>query len=316
MVKSVALLLAFFSSVLVVACATAPTAPPRPVDALIAQLRNPAGDVLVIGHRGCWSAAPENSLAAIEACVALGADMVEIDVQRSADGALVLMHDETVDRTTDGTGKVAAQTAAQLRVLQLRASAGGPGRTPTDETVPTLRDALDAARGRILVNIDAKADVYADVSELLIATRTTDQVLMKMPAAPDDPRLRASPLMRQAHFMPVIVERAGHGPIAPLLPGYDDLSPVAYEIVFETRAYFEEGLQAIRLSRRRIWVNTLRPFHAAGHTDAAALVDPAAHWGRLADEGVGMIQTDEPGALIAYLCKTRRRSRCPAQPAS
>jgi glycerophosphoryl diester phosphodiesterase len=291
-------------------CNTIPA--PRLVDPLIAQLKNPTGDVLVIGHRGCWATAPENSLAAIEACIALGVDMAEIDIQRSADGELVLMHDLSVDRTTNGSGAVADLELSQLRTLRLRADKGGSDRVLTDQKVPTLREAMEVARGRILLNIDAKADVYADVSKLLVSMNMADQVLMKMPAAPDDPRLRASPLMRQAHFMPVIVEGAGHGPIDTLLPGYSDLTPVAYEIVFENRPYFEAGLTAMRASGRRIWVNTLLPRHAAGHTDSVALSDPGAHWGRLVGEGVNMIQTDEPRALIGYLCQVKKRTKCPS----
>lgn len=296
------------------ACSSEVKPETTPTDALVAQLQNPAGDVMVIGHRGCWETAPENSIAAIEACIDLGVDMVEVDVQRSADGELVLVHDGTVDRTTNGSGTVETLTLNEIRMLQLRSGAGGLSAGLTRHTIPTLREALEAARGQILVNIDAKADVYADVSRLLVSMNIADQVLMKMPAAPDDPRLRAEPLMAQAHFMPVLFERGGHGPVSRLQPGYDDLNPVAYEIVFENRAYYEEGLDALRRSGRRIWVNTLLPQHAAGHTDAAALEAPDAHWGRLADEGVSMIQTDEPRALIAYLCQTERRRRCLRQP--
>jgi glycerophosphoryl diester phosphodiesterase len=302
-------LIAAAGALLISGCATVST--PRLVDPLIAELKNPSGDVLVIGHRGCWASAPENSLAAIEACIALGVDMVEIDIQRSVNGELVLMHDLSVDRTTNGAGAVADLQLSQLRTLRLRADKGGSDRVLSDQKVPTLREAMEVARGRILLNIDAKADVYADVSKLLVSMNMADQVLMKMPAAPSDPRLRASPLMRQAHFMPVIVEGAGHGPIDKLLPGYNDLAPVAYEIVFENRPYFEAGLAAMRASGHRIWVNTLMPHHAAGHTDVAALSDPSAHWGRLVTEGVNMIQTDEPRALIGYLCQIKRRTRCP-----
>jgi glycerophosphoryl diester phosphodiesterase len=223
------------------------------------------------------------------------------------------MHDLTVDRTTNGAGAVATLSATQIAALQLRERSGGSDAPLTSQHVPTLRQALEAARGRILINIDAKADVYEDVSRLLVETAMADQVLLKMPAGPEDPRLRASPLMRQAHFMPVIVDSAGYGPIPNLLPGYDDLNPVAYEIVFADRAYFEQGLPALTASGRRIWVNTLAVHHAAGHTDDVALSDPQAHWGRLVAEGVTMIQTDEPAALIAYLCSIGRRERCPPQ---
>ncbi|GAA2598027.1 hypothetical protein GCM10010435_91750 [Winogradskya consettensis] len=76
-------------------------------------------------HRGYWRGAPENSLPAITQAIQHGAHIVEIDVQRTSDGELVLMHDDSVDRTTDGTGKVVALTLAQMRSLRLRSGLGG-----------------------------------------------------------------------------------------------------------------------------------------------------------------------------------------------
>src|ERR1700678_3312478 len=64
----------------------------------------PASKVIVVAHRGCWGQVPEVSIAAIKACRPIGADVVELDVRKTRDGVLVLMHDETVDRMTSGTG--------------------------------------------------------------------------------------------------------------------------------------------------------------------------------------------------------------------
>ena len=88
--------------------------------------------VLVVAHRGCWKTAAENALSAIEACVALGVHMVEVDVRRTRDGALVLMHDETVDRTTNGSGRVGDLTLAEIARLRLRQGQGGPERCLED----------------------------------------------------------------------------------------------------------------------------------------------------------------------------------------
>jgi hypothetical protein len=62
--------------------------------------------VLVVAHRTCWRNAPENTLQAIEHCIKVGVDMVEIDVRKTKDGELVVIHDETLDRTTNGAGLV------------------------------------------------------------------------------------------------------------------------------------------------------------------------------------------------------------------
>jgi glycerophosphoryl diester phosphodiesterase len=276
-----------------------------PVASDIATLRAKLIDakqgVMVVAHRGCWHEAPENSLAAIEACADLGVDMVEIDVQRSHDNVLFLMHDATVDRMTPAKGAIVDFNSIDLKRLKLKQSQGEAGTTLTDQYVPTLAQALEVARGRVLINIDAKADVYADVAALLQRMGLADQVLMKMPAPPSDPKPRSIPLMRMAHFMPVINEREGYGPLSRVAGGYADLSPVAYEIIFQTLPYFQEGQAALKATGKRIWVNALRPEHAAGFIDHEALNDPDGNWGRLIDMGVSIIQTDEPKTLIRYL---------------
>jgi glycerophosphoryl diester phosphodiesterase len=84
--------------------------------------------VLVAAHRGDWRHAPENSLPAIEKCIALGVDIVELDLQRATDGALVLMHGAKLDRVTTGKGRVADRTLAEIKQLRLR---NGPGSVNT-----------------------------------------------------------------------------------------------------------------------------------------------------------------------------------------
>ncbi len=75
------------------------------VNTIIQELKNTnSNSILVIAHRGDWRNAPENSILAIEKAVAMGVDIIEIDIQKTRDGQLVLMHDETVDRTTNGKG--------------------------------------------------------------------------------------------------------------------------------------------------------------------------------------------------------------------
>src|SRR3954452_18398025 len=79
--------------------------------------RRPGGQPLVLGHRGASAYAPENTFAAFDLAVEMGADGIETDVRATRDGVLVLLHDETVDRTTDGTGVVAELNRAQVDAL-------------------------------------------------------------------------------------------------------------------------------------------------------------------------------------------------------
>ena len=91
-------------------------------DKLLRELRDPKSNyVFVIAHRGDWRNFPENSLEAIESVIKMGVDIVELDVHRTADGELVVCHDKTIDRTTNGKGKISELTLDYIRTRNLRA---------------------------------------------------------------------------------------------------------------------------------------------------------------------------------------------------
>ena len=107
---------------------------------------SPHRGVLRIGHRGACGHAPENTLESIERAIALRCDLTEVDIQRTSDDELVLLHDERVDRSTNGHGRVSELTLPDIRKLD----AGG-GQSP-----PTLDDALKSASGRIGLILELK----------------------------------------------------------------------------------------------------------------------------------------------------------------
>lgn len=100
---------------------------------------------LVVGHRGASGEFPENTMTAFEQAIAQGADAIELDVRMSADGVPVVIHDATVDRTTNASGPVGAMTAAQLRALNVGAG----------EAIPPLRDVF-ARFGGVPMIIEVK----------------------------------------------------------------------------------------------------------------------------------------------------------------
>lgn len=103
---------------------------------------------LILVHRGAHKTAPENSIAAFRAAQEWGADGVELDVQLSRDGEIVVIHDFTVDRVSNGHGRVRELTLAELQLLDLGAS----------ERIPTLQEVVDTLAPRMFFNIELKSN--------------------------------------------------------------------------------------------------------------------------------------------------------------
>ena len=154
--------------------------------------------ITVTAHRGFSGENPENTLASFRAAIAAGADMVELDVHLTRDNELVVIHDDTLERTTEGKGTVADKTLAELKALD-----AGVRFNPrfAGERIPTLTEVLDVARGRILVNIELKKGKNFPYTMEELADRTlavvekawmTEQVLFSSfdPAAVDRIRVR------------------------------------------------------------------------------------------------------------------------------
>lgn len=118
-------------------------------------------------HRGASGYAPENTLEAFRLAVEMGADGIELDVHLSRDGELIVIHDETVDRTTNGTGRVADLTLAELKALDISMGKQGSG-----TSIPTLREVYALLRGTSLsINVEIKCDIvmYEGIWEKLYA---------------------------------------------------------------------------------------------------------------------------------------------------
>jgi glycerophosphoryl diester phosphodiesterase len=136
---------------------------------------------LIFAHRGASKAAPENTLPAFETAMRLGADGVELDIQYSSDGALVIIHNATLEKTSDGTGRVTARTLSELRTLDA-GSWFDPSFAGT--RIPTLDDALDLMKAKLLVNVELKvlnslqSGLGADAVKVIRDHGMADQVVI------------------------------------------------------------------------------------------------------------------------------------------
>lgn len=129
--------------------------------------RRPARPMELIAHRGFAGVAAENTVGAVTAA-AERADAVEVDVRRCGSGELVVVHDEDVDRVTDGSGAVAAHTADELAALDVLGSGEG---------IPTLDALLDAVPDEVTVNVELK-ELGTAADALAAAARVENEVLV------------------------------------------------------------------------------------------------------------------------------------------
>ena len=283
-----------------VVCASAQTR----IDTLVNVLHDPnSRRVLVVSHRGDWCNAPENSLQAFQNCIDMGVDMIELDLKKTKDGVLVLMHDNTIDRTTDGHGKPSDYTLAELQKFHLK---NGLGRA-TFHHIPTLEEVLLQCKDKILINIDKGYEYFADVYKLLVKTGTLKQVVIKSGYILDKVRSENGDVLDKVIYMPIInLDEAGAEQKA---IDYTKINPVAMECCFRMATLEVLSLmKRIKDSGSKIWINSLWPSLNAGHDDdtAVELSKPDDSWGWILDSGASIIQTDRPQKLIEYL-KTKQR---------
>ena len=254
--------------------------------------------VIVVAHRADWRNFPENSLEAIQSAIEMGVDMLEIDVQRTKDGVLILMHDHNLDRTTTGSGNIADTNWEDIAKLNLKDHQGNV----TTYKVPKLEDALLACKDRIMINLD-KADRYFDeVFAILERTGTTNLIVMKGGQPANEVKEKFGKYLEKVIYMPVVNIDKPESEQA-IYDFLNDLKPLAFELCWnnpesEVPAKMEKALKG----RSLIWYNTLWDWLCAGHNDDKAVDDPDGTWGYMIDTlGARILQTDRPQLMIEYL---------------
>ena len=224
--------------------------------------------VQVIGHRGVAGVEPENTIRSFQRAIELGVDVVECDVRLTADRRLVLMHDETVDRTTNGTGRVDQMTLAMLRQLD-----AGEG-----ERVPTLEELLALIRGKCKAHVELKGDGTEDpVPRLVEASGMVGDIVLTSGQTERLRRLRV-------RYPRVVIEHIFGDPPADAIP----------------RA---QSVKAKRISAH--YSHMTAGFVAAAHAAALEVIawppNTEVTMQAMLDLGVDFICTDRPDILLRLL---------------
>jgi len=236
----------------------------------------------VIAHRGFSGRAPENTLFAIREAIAIGADMVEIDVTITADGHVILLHDETLDRTTSGSGLPTDRTLEEIRLLD----AGSWFSTVfAGEKIPTLSEALRTVKDRILINIEIKPEavehgVVPKVAALINEHEMLEQVVVSS-FSPE--ALRLMKIIDPAVVTATLFNKELH-------TGHDPL-----EIIQEV------GSREFNISGKRVTPEMIERCHKHGFPVAVYTVNEESDFRRLIEIGVDAVFTDHPDRMIRVL---------------
>ena len=260
--------------------------------------------VTVVAHRGDWRGAPENSLQAFQNCIDMGVDMVELDLKRTSDGVLVIMHDRTLDRCSNGKGAVSDHTYAELQKLYLKPQHGA---SLTRHKIPTLEEALNLCKDKILINIDQGYNYFQEAFEIMQRTGTTDQVIIKSGNAPEKVLRENADVVKNTIYMPIVNMNDANA--EELVKENIKLHPVAIECCIKTyNSNVESMLKQIRDAGIQVWINSIWPSLCDSHDDdrAVEMGEADQAWGWILERGATLIQTDRPADLIQYLKKHKR----------
>ena len=269
------------------------------IEELISNLKDSKNkEIIVVAHRGDWRNAPENSLQAIQNSIDFGADMVEIDIRETKDGKLVLMHDDSIGRTTTGRGLLKDWTLDSLKTLNLLDGL----RVPTNHKIPTLEEALLLAKGKILVNLDKSYSIFEKCYEIIKKTETQNQVVIKGVKTYTEVNKEFGEYLDKVYFMPIIILPNPY--VKKIVDEYLESPnpPVAFEFVLEGKEMKSvmAEFKNIRNSGASIWVNSLWARFNDGHDDEKAIIDQTVYdW--YIDNSIDIIQTDRPQLLLNYL---------------
>ncbi|HTB11581.1 MAG TPA: glycerophosphodiester phosphodiesterase family protein [Bryobacteraceae bacterium] len=231
--------------------------------------------IVAISHRGEHLQRPENTIPAFEEAIRVGADFIEVDVQTTSDGKLVLSHDATVDRCTNGTGRVNSMTFEQIEALDAGIKKGAEF---AGTKVPTFDQVLDLARGKIGIYVDIKNATAQELVTHIVDHGMADHVVMYCRAnlckqiQDLNPKLKVMPESSSVEHSHMLVDLL-HPKV--LAFGAGDFKPEIIAVSKEAKAL--------------IYVDIM------GTTDAPE------GWQAAIDAGADGLQSDRPGPLVEWL---------------
>jgi glycerophosphoryl diester phosphodiesterase len=256
--------------------------------------------VMVVAHRGDWRNAPENSMPAFTNAAAMGVDVIELDLNKTKDGVIIIMHDQTIDRTTNGKGKAADYTFEEISKFCLR---NGLSRV-TYNHIPTLKEVMLAVKGKnVMVNLDKSFLYYHEAYAILKETGTLKQAIFKAEATYAELNEKYPTLINSIKYMPIV--NLDKPDARKIITDYlKNMKPFAFELNFgnDTSSVLMDS-RFITKTGSKVWLNSLWASLNAGHEDDLAIEQSNTKdsWDWLIAHGATCIQTDRPKQMLEYL---------------
>lgn len=260
--------------------------------------------VMIFAHRGDWRNAPaENSLLAYQRCIDEGIDGIEIDLQMTRDGVLVVMHDETLDRTTTGKGKVCDYTLEELKNLYLLSPIG----VVTRQRIPTFEEVLELAKGRILILVDKWLKIKDLVIETAKRHNCLSQIVLRSSLSSFRFQEKVGSLPNEIIYIPVLVCK-GKGDLEKLNDIINNYTiPIASFSFIRDDFEILKQIPLLKKKGYRIWLNSLWGKFNGGHDDELGFIDVSNSYEWLINSGANIIFSDNPLRLRDYLKNINKR---------
>ncbi|MCK5739306.1 hypothetical protein KAH55_08995 [bacterium] len=236
--------------------------------------------VKVTGHRGFSDKAPENTLAAFDAAIAVGAEYVELDIQETADGRLVVIHDFDLKRTTNGSGKISDLTLSEIQQFD---AGSWKDSCYAGETVPEVSAVIDAVKGKLKINIEIKS--YSEDSQIV-------EKLLKL--------VNEKNFARECFFTSfnwAIIDKVKR--LMPSMKAGYLFSEMPDNSIFET------NVDLFSVHFQLVTAEFIAKAHAAGKEVHTYTVNEIDEMQRLIDCGVDNIITNCPDKLLQHLAEEK-----------
>ena len=266
----------------------------------MAEIDNPSGKVLIISHRGDWRNAPENSIAAYENALNMGVQIIELDVRESADGVLMNLHDATLDRTTNGKGKISNAAASKILALNLRDGHN----YVTGHHPSTTEQILETFKGRCLMIIDKADGHYGELYRLACKTGTVDQIILKTYMRPEQLDSISLEVMKKVHFVPCI--NLSSGERFEDIDKFISMGACGFELTYSKLTdEIASAISNVRSCGLCYTATTLLDKWCGGCGDDKAVENGKEEecWGSLLKLGANIFMTDRPQQMIDYFKK-------------